>query len=229
TLGVRTETKNLNSFRFMEACIKQEVERQIDILEDGGEVIQETRLYNGDTHTARSMRVKEDADDYRYFPCPDIAPVNVTEAQIQALKEALPELPEARKTRFISEYELSTYDAVQLTSDRFTADYFEAVTTACGDAKLAANWVLGDLAGALNQHSVSITDAPISAEQLAQLISRIKDGTISGRIAKQVFEAAWETSKDPDTIIEEQGLKQMSDSGELEKLVDQVIAENPEQ
>src|SRR5699024_4690066 len=218
-MGVRTETKNLNSFRFMEACIKQEVERQIDVLEDGGQIIQETRLYNGDTHTARSMRVKEDADDYRYFPCPDIRPVVVTNEQIQALKATLPELPEARKARFLSDYDLSAYDAEQLTSDRFTADYFEATAKACGDAKLAANWVLSDLAGALNQHDVSITNAPISAEQLAQLISRIKDGTISGRIAKQVFEAVWESSKDPDAVIEEQGLKQVSDSGELEKLV----------
>src|SRR5699024_8302417 len=153
TLGVRTETKNLNSFRFMEACIKQEVERQIDILEDGGEVIQDTRLYNGDTHTARSMRVKEDADDYRYFPCPDIAPVNVTEAQIQALKEALHELHEARRMRFMSEYEVATYDGVRPTSDRLTAEYSEAVTTARGHAKLAAKWELGQLAGALNQHS----------------------------------------------------------------------------
>lgn len=227
--GTRTETKNLNSFRFMEACIKQEVARQIDLLEDGGEVVQETRLYNGDTHTARSMRVKEDADDYRYFPCPDIPPVVVSTETIDALKAALPELPEARKARFINEYELSAYDATQLTNDRFMADYFEAVAKACGDAKLAANWVSSDLAGALNQHDISIKEAPISAEQLAQLISRIKDGTISGRIAKQVFEAAWESSKDPDVIIEEQGLKQVSDTGALEKIVDQVLADNPEQ
>lgn len=227
--GTRTETKNLNSFRFMEACIKQEVERQIDLIEDGGEVIQETRLYNGDTHTARSMRVKEDADEYRYFPCPDIRPVVANDELIEKLRSELPELPEARKARFIEEYELSDYDAALLTNDRFTADYFEEVAKACGDAKLAANWVGSDLAGALNQNDVSITDAPISATQLAQLISRIKDGTISGRIAKQVFEAAWESSKDPDVIIEEQGLKQVSDSGELEKMVDQVLADNPEQ
>lgn len=227
--GVRTETKNLNSFRFMEACIKQEVARQIDTLEDGDSIVQETRLYNGDTHTARSMRVKEDADDYRYFPCPDIQPIAVSEQQIEELKAALPELPKARQARFIQEYELSDYDATLLTSDRFTADYFEATTQACGDAKLAANWVLGELAGALNQHELQINDAPISASQLGQLIERIKDGTISGKIAKKVFEACWESQKDPDTVIDEQGLKQVSDTGALEKIVDQVIADNAEQ
>lgn len=227
--GTRTETKNLNSFRFMEACIKQEVARQIDVLEDGGNVVQETRLYNGDTHTARSLRVEEDADDYRYFPCPDIPPVVVSSEDIEALKAALPELPEARKARFVSEYELSNYDATQLTTERHTADYFEAVAKHCGDAKLAANWVLGDVAGMLNQQELSITDSPISAEQLGELITRIKDGTISGRIAKQVFDAVCESGKSPDAIIEEQGLKQVSDSGALEKIVDQVLADNPEQ
>jgi len=227
--GTRTETKNLNSFRFMEACIKQEVARQIDVLEDGGSVVQETRLYNGDTHTARSMRVKEDADDYRYFPCPDLPPVVVSSEDIEVLRAALPELPEARKTRFVSDYELSNYDATQLTTERHTADYFEAVAKHCGDAKLAANWVLGDVAGMLNQQELSIIDSPISAEQLGELITRIKDGTISGRIAKQVFEAVCENGKNPDAIIEEQGLKQVSDSGALEKIVDQVLAENPEQ
>lgn len=227
--GTRTETKNLNSFRFMEACIKQEVARQIDVLEDGGSVVQETRLYNGDTHTARSMRIKEDADDYRYFPCPDIPPVVVNTETIDALRAALPELPEARKARFVSDYELSNYDATQLTTERYTADYFEAVAKHCGDAKLAANWVLSDVAGMLNQQELTITDSPISAEQLGELITRIKDGTISGRIAKQVFEAVCESGKNPDAIIEEQGLKQVSDSGALEKIVEQVLADNPEQ
>lgn len=227
--GTRTETKNLNSFRFMEACIKQEVARQIDVLEDGGSVVQETRLYNGDTHTARSMRIKEDADDYRYFPCPDIPPVVVNTETIDALRAALPELPEARKARFVSDYELSNYDATQLTTERYTADYFEAAAKHCGDAKLAANWVLSDVAGMLNQQELTITDSPISAEQLGELITRIKDGTISGRIAKQVFEAVCESGKNPDAIIEEQGLKQVSDSGALEKIVEQVLADNPEQ
>lgn len=227
--GTRTETKNLNSFRFMEACIKQEVARQIDVLEDGGSVVQETRLYNGETHTARSMRIKEDADDYRYFPCPDIPPVVVNTETIDALRAALPELPEARKARFVSDYELSNYDATQLTTERYTADYFEAAAKHCGDAKLAANWVLSDVAGMLNQQELTITDSPISAEQLGELITRIKDGTISGRIAKQVFEAVCESGKNPDAIIEEQGLKQVSDSGALEKIVEQVLADNPEQ
>ena len=228
-LGTRTETKNLNSFRFMERAIKLEVERQIDVLEDGGEIVQETRLYNGDTHTARSMRSKEDANDYRYFPCPDLLPVAITDADLEALKAAMPELPNARKARFMDDYQLSEYDADLLSGSIATATFFEGAAKAGGDAKLAANWVMGELASRLNAEEKDISDSPVSAEQLGQLIARLKDGTISSKIAKQVFEACWAGEGDPDTIIEAKGLKQMSDSGELEKIVDDIIANNAPQ
>jgi len=225
-LGTRTETKNLNSFKFMEKAIALEIARQIDVLEDGGEIVQETRLYNGDTHTARAMRSKEDANDYRYFPCPDLLPVRVTDDEISALRAALPELPEARKQRFINEHKLSAYDADVLSGDLAMANYFEAVVNACGDAKLAANWLMGELSAHLNSDDIGIAASPVSAAQLGQLIERLKDGTISSKIAKQVFEACWQGEGDPDQIIEAKGLKQMSDSSELEKIIDQVIADN---
>ncbi len=228
-LGTRTETKNLNSFRFMEKAIKLEVERQIDVLEDGGKIVQETRLYNGDTNTARSMRTKEDANDYRYFPCPDLLPVLVSEEEIDTLRAELPELPDAREARYVEQYQLSGYDAGLLSGSIATARYFEAAAEHGGDAKLAANWVMGELAAKLNSEDKDIADSPVSAEQLGQLILRLKDGTISSKIAKQVFEACWNGEGDPDAIIEAKGLKQMSDSGELEKIVDQVIADSPAQ
>ncbi len=228
-LGTRTETKNLNSFRFMEKAIKLEVERQIDVLEDGGKIVQETRLYNGDTNTARSMRTKEDANDYRYFPCPDLLPVLVSEEDIEALRAEMPELPDARKARFMDAYQLSDYDAALLASSMATARYFETAAEHGGDAKLAANWVMGDLAAKLNAEDLDIAHCPVSAEHLGQLIQRIKDGTISSKIAKQVFEACWAGDGSPDQIIESQGLKQMSDSGELEKIIDQIIADSPAQ
>ena len=228
-LGTRTETKNLNSFRFMEKAIALEVERQIDVLEDGGEIVQETRLYNGDTHTARSMRSKEDANDYRYFPCPDLLPVAITDADIEALKAAMPELPDSRKTRFINDYQLSDYDADLLSASIATATFFEAAANAGDDAKLAANWVMGELAAKLNADEKDIANSPVSAAQLGQLIARLKDGTISSKIAKQVFEACWNGEGDPDDVIEAKGLKQMSDTGELEKIVDDIIANNAAQ
>jgi len=228
-LGTRTETKNLNSFRFMERAIKLEVERQIDVLEDGGEIVQETRLYNGDTHTARSMRSKEDANDYRYFPCPDLLPVEITDADLDALKASMPELPDTRKARFLADYQLSEYDADLLSGDLATAAFFEVAAKAGGDAKLAANWVMGELAAKLNAEEKTINDSPVSADQLGQLIARLKDGTISSKIAKQVFEACWAGEGDPDAVIEAKGLKQMSDSGELEKIVDDIIANNAPQ
>ena len=227
--GTRTETKNLNSFKFMEEAILLEVERQIDILEDGGSISQETRLYNGDTKTARSMRSKEEANDYRYFPCPDLLPVVIDDSYIDALRETLPELPDARAERFVESYGLSEYDAGILSSDGNTADYFEQVIKVCGDAKLAANWVMGELSAKLNSEEISISQCPINAEQLGGLISRIKDNTISGKIAKQVFEAMWAGESDADTVIEAKGLKQVSDSGALEAMVDEVINNNPEQ
>ena len=228
-LGTRTETKNLNSFRFMEKAIKLEVERQIDVLEDGGKIVQETRLYNGDTHTARSMRTKEDANDYRYFPCPDLLPVAITDADLDALKAAMPELPDARKQRFMADYQLGEYDADLLSGSIATATFFESAAKAGGDAKLAANWVMGELAAKLNAEEKEIADSPVSAEQLGQLIARLKDGTISSKIAKQVFEACWAGEGDPDAIIEAKGLKQMNDTGELEKIVDDILANNAPQ
>lgn len=228
-LGTRTETKNLNSFRFMEDAIALEVERQIDVLESGGEIIQETRLYNGETRQARSMRTKEESDDYRYFPCPDLLPVELDESFIEEIRRQMPELPEARRQRFMEQYELSAYDAGILAADRATADYFEAVVKDSGEAKLSANWVMGDLAAQLNQAEITIQHSAIAAENLAGLIKRIADGSISSKIAKQVFTAMWEGEGDADSIIEARGLKQVSDTGALEKIIDEVIANNPQQ
>lgn len=227
--GTRTETKNLNSFKFMEDAIALEVERQIELIEDGGEVIQETRLYNGDTRVARSMRSKEEANDYRYFPCPDLLPVEITDDYIESIRQQMPELPAARQQRFIDTYQLSDYDAASLSADTATAAFFEQTAELCGDAKLAANWIMGEVSAHLNSEEKSISDAPISAAQLAKLISRIKDNTISNKIAKQVFEAMWQGDHqgDADAIIESKDLKQMSDSGELESIIDQVLADNP--
>jgi aspartyl-tRNA(Asn)/glutamyl-tRNA(Gln) amidotransferase subunit B len=227
--GTRTETKNLNSFKFMEEAIKKEVARQIDLIEDGGSVVQETRLYNGDTGEARSMRSKEEANDYRYFPCPDLLPVAVDEATIEAIRASLPELPDAKKQRFVETYGLSAYDAGLLTAERTLADYFEAVTKESGEAKLAANWVNGELAAQLNKAGLAIGASPISAAQLAGLINCIKDNTISGKIAKQVFEALWSGAASADVVIEQQGLKQVSDTGAIEKIVGDIVYANPEQ
>ncbi len=229
TLGTRTETKNLNSFKFMEDAIALEVERQIDVLESGGSITQETRLYNGQTKVARSMRSKEEANDYRYFPCPDLLPIDIDQARIEKIRAQLPELPEARCDRFINDYSLSSYDAGILSSDKATADFFESTVAICKDAKLSANWVMGDLSAQLNNHEKNIKDSPVSSEQLAGLINRIKDKTISSKIAKQVFDAMIRGEGDADTIIEKQGLKQESDEGAIEKFVDQVIDANPDQ
>jgi len=229
TLGTRTETKNLNSFRFMEQAIKLEVERQIEVLEDGGEVVQETRLYDAKTNTARSMRTKEEASDYRYFPCPDLLPVAIEDDYIEALRSQLPELPDARQARFISDYGLSEYDAGVLGGDRDTAVFFEATVKACDDAKLAANWISGELSARLNAEEATIAQCNVSAEQLGALILRIKDGTLSGKTAKQAFEGLWNNEGDVDSIIEAKGLKQVSDSGAIEKMVDEVIANSAKQ
>jgi len=226
TLGTRTETKNLNSFKFMEEAIAKEVERQIDLIEDGCSVIQETRLYNGDTKTARSMRSKEEANDYRYFPCPDLLPVIVSDETIEQLRRSMPELPDARQARFVEQYGLSEYDAGILGSDAPMAAYFETVTDQSGNAKLAANWTMGELAGRLNNEDISIGKSPVSAEQLAGMIARIADNSISGKMAKQVFEAMWAGEGSADEIIEARGLKQVSDSGALEQIVADVLAAN---
>lgn len=228
-LGTRTETKNLNSFRFMERCIHQEVERQIDVLEDGGTITQETRLYDGDTHTARAMRSKEEANDYRYFPCPDLLPVIIDDEYIESIRRELPELPEARKSRYIEQYQLSAYDADTLSSDRATANYFESTANACGDAKLAANWVMGEVSARLNNDDLTISQSKVSAADLALLIKRIQDDTISNKIAKQVFGDMWSGEGDADAIIEKKGLKQVTDTGAIEAIVDQVLAANAAQ
>ena len=226
TLGTRTETKNLNSFKFMEEAIKREVARQIDVIEDGGTVVQETRLYNGETKVARSMRSKEEANDYRYFPCPDLLPVVVSDEQIEELRRNMPELPDARQVRFVEQYSLSDYDAGILSSDAAMANYFEAVTSACNNPKLAANWTMGELSARLNSEDLSIANSPVSPQQMAGLIERIADNSISGKMAKQVFEAIWDGEGSADEIIEARGLKQVSDSGALEQLVLDVLAAN---
>lgn len=227
--GTRTETKNLNSFRFMEDAIALEVERQIELIESGGKVVQETRLYNGDTGVARSMRSKEDALDYRYFPCPELLPIDINPELIEQIRRELPELPEQRKARFISEYQLSEYDAAQLSSDIATANYFEQVVADCQDAKLAANWVIVELSALLNRLELSVQNTPVPATQLAKLISRIKDNTISSKMAKKVFDALANGEADVDAIIEAQGLSQVSDESALIAMVQQVLDANPQQ
>ena len=230
TLGTRTETKNLNSFKFMEEAIKLEVERQIDVLEEGGTIVQETRLYNGDTKVARSMRSKEEANDYRYFPCPDLLPVILDDDYVDNIRAQMPELPDARRQRFIDEYQLSDYDATILSDNLATATYFESTVNTCNDAKLAANWIMGELSARLNAQEQLITHSPVSPEQLANLITRIKDNTISSKIAKQVFDALWQgEGASADAIIESKGLKQVSDSGAIEAMIDEVIANSDAQ
>ena len=227
--GTRTEIKNINSFRFVEKAINYEVRRQREVLEDGGRIVQETRLYDADRDETRSMRSKEVANDYRYFPEPDLLPVVIDDACIETIRAGLPELPDRRKDRFIKEYGLSDYDAGVLTDSRETAEFFESVARESGDAKLAANWVTGELQALLNTHNWEIHESPIQADRLALLIARIMDGTISGKIAKAVFETMVDDSAGVDAIIERRGLKQVTDSGELNRLADAVIAGNPEQ
>ena len=225
-LGTRTETKNLNSFKFMEEAIEREVERQIDLIEDGGIVAQETRLYNGDTKVAKSMRSKEEANDYRYFPCPDLLPVLISDATIEELRQALPELPDARQKRFVSQYTLSNYDSNHIASDSNMSAFFEVVAEGSSNAKLAANWVMGELSGALNNADLNFSGSPVSPQQLAGMVARIEDNSISGKMAKLVFEAMWKGEGTADEIIQAKGLKQVSDSGALEKIVAEVLDAN---
>jgi aspartyl-tRNA(Asn)/glutamyl-tRNA(Gln) amidotransferase subunit B len=227
--GTRAELKNINSFRFLEKAINFEVERQIDVIESGGKVVQETRLYDADKDETRSMRTKEEANDYRYFPDPDLLPVEFDDAFIAAIAAELPELPDAKRHRFTEQYGLSEQDASALSASRELADYFEQAATEAGDAKLAANWIMGDLSAALNRDNKEIGDSVVTASMLGGLVQRIKDNTISGKIAKQVFEAMWEGEGTADQVIEAKGLKQITDSGAIEVIVDQVIAANPEQ
>ncbi len=228
-LGTRTELKNINSFRFIERAINYEVERQIDVLEGGGQVVQQTRLYDADRNETRPMRSKEEAHDYRYFPDPDLLPVNVSQTTIGEVAASLPELPQAKQQRFAEQYGLGEEDCRQLTAGREVADYFEEATRVSGAAKATANWVIGELAGQLNRHDLEITDSPIAPETLGKLVGRIQDETISGKIAKQLFEQIWQESSDVDELIEAQGLRQVTDSGAIESLVAKVLANNDKQ
>ena len=232
--GTRAELKNINSFKFVERAINIEVERQIDIIEDGGSIAQETRLYDPDKNETRSMRSKEEANDYRYFPCPDLLPIEITDEFLETVRKSLPELPGVKFERFVKEYDLTDYDAGVLTASRATADYFEAVAKACGESKLTANWITGELSGHLNANDLSIDASPVNSAMLTGLIERIADNTISGKIAKQVFEALWQKEggadqNAADNIIESKGLKQITDSGAIESIIDEIIANNTAQ
>ncbi|MCK5122248.1 MAG: Asp-tRNA(Asn)/Glu-tRNA(Gln) amidotransferase subunit GatB, partial [Methylococcales bacterium] len=228
--GTRAELKNINSFKFVEKAINIEVERQIDLIESGGTVVQETRLYDSDKNETRSMRSKEEANDYRYFPDPDLLPVEITDALREQVKADLPELPTAKKQRFKEQYGQDDESATTLTASRQLADFYEAVVTqsAC-ETKLCTNWVTGNFLGALNKAGLEITESPISSDRLAGLLKRIADNTISGKIAKQVFDALWESDASADEIIDQQGLKQITDSGAIEVIIDKIIADNPNQ
>lgn len=228
-LGTRAEIKNLNSFRFIERAINHEVERQIDLIEDGGTVVQETRLYDPDRDETRSMRSKEEANDYRYFPDPDLLPVELDPKTVEEIRAQLPELPDQKRERFVSELGLSEADAEQLSSTREMAEYFETAGAACKNYKVAANWVNGEVSGALNRANLGFGDCPVNADALGLLLARIEDGTISGKIAKDVFEGMWTGEGSADEVIDARGLKQISDSSALEAMVDEVIANNPAQ
>jgi aspartyl-tRNA(Asn)/glutamyl-tRNA(Gln) amidotransferase subunit B len=229
-LGTRTETKNLNSFRFVERAINFEVARQIELLESGRPVVQETRLYDPDKGETRSMRSKEEANDYRYFPDPDLLPLKVDAALIESVRATLPELPDQKAARFSSEYGLSPYDAGVLTASRELAAYYEDVVRAApSDPKLAANWVMGDLAAALNKDGIEVGSGKLPAARLAQLLKRIADGTISGKIAKEVFEVMWSEGAGADTVIESKGLRQITDSAAIVRAIEEVMAKNPAQ
>ena len=225
-LGTRAEIKNINSFKFLEKAINLEVERQIDILEDGGSVAQETRLYDSIKNETRSMRSKEEANDYRYFPDPDLLPVVIDDELLKEIKDRLPELPTEKKARFIDKLGLSEYDAENLTSQKAMADYYEIIIDKGADVKLSANWVMGELSASLNKNQIDIQDSPISASELFNLISRITDNTISGKIAKDVFRLMWDEKRSVDEIIKDQDLEQMTDVGALESVIDEIIAKN---
>ena len=226
--GTRAEIKNINSFKFVEKAINHEIERQIDVIEGGGKVVQETRLYDANKDETRSMRSKEEANDYRYFPDPDLLPVLIEESLKDEIRATLPELPGAKKQRFIEQYSQDAESAATLTSSRELADFYETVVKAFGgEAKLVTNWMTGDVLGALNKAGLEIADCPVSAERLAGLLKRIADNTISGKTAKQVFDKLWSSDASADDIIESEGLKQITDTGAIEAIVDKVIAANP--
>ena len=230
TLGTRTELKNINSFRFVERALHHEIERQIAVVEDGGDIIQETRLYDPERDQTRSMRSKEEAHDYRYFPDPDLPPLVISEADLEQLRRELPELPDARLARFISDYDLGADEAVQLTSQKEIADYYEnAVTKADGETRLTANWINGELMAWLNRCNTAFTDSPVSPTMLGQLVKRIQDKTISGKIAKEVFQAMWNGEGSADEVIASRGLTQITDSSAIEQAVSDIIARFPDQ
>ncbi|TNF67035.1 MAG: Asp-tRNA(Asn)/Glu-tRNA(Gln) amidotransferase subunit GatB [Gammaproteobacteria bacterium] len=228
-LGTRAEVKNVNSFRFIERAITYEIERQISLIENGGTVVQETRLYDAAKNETRSLRTKEDAHDYRYFPDPDLLPAVFDQAFVDDVLTTMPELPEQKRQRLMVDYALSAYDASVLVSSRALSDYYETVVAKTSDAKLSANWVMGDLAAMLNKENITIKESKVEAQKLAELINRIKDNTISGRIAKEVFEIMWESSDSADHIIEAKGLKQITDTSALEHMVDEIITNSPQQ
>jgi aspartyl-tRNA(Asn)/glutamyl-tRNA(Gln) amidotransferase subunit B len=228
--GTRTELKNINSFRFVERAINYEVERQINVIENGGKITQETRLYDPNKNETRSMRSKEEANDYRYFPDPDLLPLVITDELIEKVRKELPELPQQKRQRFMDQYGLSDYDASVMVSSKDMAEFYESVVKESGNQpKLAANWVMGELLAALNKAGLEIHESPVSSAQLGKLIIRIADDTISGKIAKTIFEALWNKEGEVDEIIDKRGLKQVSDTGEIEKLIDEIIAANPQQ
>jgi aspartyl-tRNA(Asn)/glutamyl-tRNA(Gln) amidotransferase subunit B len=228
--GTRAEIKNLNSFRFVERAINYEVERQVDVIESGGKVVQETRLYDPDRGETRSMRSKEEANDYRYFPDPDLLPLAIGEELIESVRATLPELPDEKAARFVRDFGLSDYDAGVLTASREMADYYETVVARLGgQPKLTANWVMGELSGALNKDNLDVAQSRVGAEALAGLLARIVDNTISGKIAKDVFEAMWSEGAAADAIIEAKGLKQITDTSAIERAIDEVMAKSPQQ
>ena len=227
--GTRTEIKNVNSFRFVEKAIAAETARQQELLEDGVSIVQETRLYDADRDETRSMRSKEVANDYRYFPEPDLLPIVLTDDYIDSVRQALPELPAAKRERFIAQYQLSDYDAALLVSSPDMAAYFEKAVTLCDEPKAIANWMLGDLSAALNKEGIPVSQSPVEPQNLAGLVARITDGTLSSKLGKQVFEALWRGEGSADQIIEARGLRQVSDTGSLEKLVADVMSENQDQ
>ena len=230
TYGTRAEVKNLNSFRFVERAINHEVARQIGVLEAGGSVVQETRLYDPDRNETRAMRTKEEANDYRYFPDPDLLPLAIDDATIEQVRATLPELPDEKAARYCRDFELSAYDAGVLTASRELAAYFEVVVTKLGgQPKLAANWVMGELSGALNRDNLEVERSRVPAVALAGLLARIGDGTISGKLAKEVFEAMWTEGRDADQVIDARGLRQITDSGAIEQAIDTIMAANPKQ
>ena len=228
-LGTRTETKNVNSFRFVEKAIQYEIDRQINELESGNQITQETRLYDSQANTTRPMRSKEFANDYRYFPEPDLLPISLEKEFIEEVMATMPEMPTQKKIRFVSEFNLSEYDADLLAADKDLANFFEAVVKVSNSPKLSANWIMGELSAELNNENLSINESKITSNQLGQLILRIEDGTISGKIAKEIFEKLWSSDNEVDEIIQGEGLEQVTDDKEIESMIDKVINNNPEQ